>query len=193
MPHARFQSLSLSAFSVAGFSAADPIEPMDEQDEALRARAEARLGSTLQGKYRLDRVLGIGGMATVFAATHRNQAELAVKVLHPELSLRDDLRKRFLREGYVGNSVKHPGAVLVVDDDIAEDGSAFLVMELLRGRSLEDLWEREGRHLSSRVVTALALQLIEVLDHPSRSQARKPLSQRGRHAQGPRLRHRASP
>jgi len=136
---------------------------MDEQEEALRTRAEARLGSTLQGKYRLDRVLGIGGMATVFAATHRNQAELAVKVLHPELSLRDDLRKRFLREGYVGNSVKHPGAVLVVDDDIAEDGSAFLVMELLRGQTLEEVWERAGRRLSTRVVTALTVQLLEVL------------------------------
>jgi serine/threonine protein kinase len=136
---------------------------MDEQEEALRARAQARLGSTLQGKYRLDRVLGIGGMATVFAATHRNQAELAVKVLHPELSLRDDLRKRFLREGYVGNSVKHPGAVLVVDDDIAEDGSAFLVMELLRGQTLEEVWERAERRLSTRVVTALTVQLLEVL------------------------------
>jgi len=136
---------------------------MDEQDEALSARAQARLGSTLRGKYRLDRVLGIGGMATVFAATHRNQAELAVKLLHPELSLREDLRKRFLREGYVGNSVKHPGAVLVVDDDIAEDGSAFLVMELLRGRSLEDIWERAGRRLSTRVVTALMVQLLDVL------------------------------
>jgi serine/threonine-protein kinase len=136
---------------------------MDEQDEALSARARSRLGSTLRGKYRLDRVLGIGGMATVFAATHRNQAELAVKLLHPELSLRDDLKKRFLREGYVGNSVKHPGAVLVVDDDVAEDGSAFLVMELLRGKSLEELWEREGRALSSRVVTSIALQLLDVL------------------------------
>lgn len=136
---------------------------MDEQEEALRTRAEGRVGSTLKGKYRLDRVLGIGGMATVFAATHRNQAELAVKLLHPELSLRDDLRKRFLREGYVGNSVKHPGAVLVVDDDVAEDGSAFLVMELLRGRSLEDVWDRAGRRLPTRAVSALMLQLLEVL------------------------------
>jgi eukaryotic-like serine/threonine-protein kinase len=136
---------------------------MDEQDEALSARAQSRIGTTLRGKYRLDRVLGIGGMATVFAATHRNQAELAVKILHPELSLRVDLMKRFLREGYVGNSVKHPGAVLVVDDDVAEDGSAFLVMELLRGRSLEELSERGGKRLSSRAVTSLALQLLDVL------------------------------
>jgi eukaryotic-like serine/threonine-protein kinase len=127
---------------------------MDEQEEALRARAKARIGSTLRDKYRLDRVLGIGGMATVFAATHRNQAELAVKVLHPELCLRDDLKKRFLREGYVANSVKHPGAVLVVDDDVAEDGSAFLVMELLRGATVEEIWEGAGRQLSTRAVTA---------------------------------------
>jgi serine/threonine-protein kinase len=136
---------------------------MDEHDEALSVRARERLGTTLRGKYRLDRVLGIGGMATVFAATHRNQAELAVKLLHPELSLREDLKKRFLREGYVGNSVKHPGAVLVVDDDVSEDGSAFLVMELLRGKSLEDVWEKSGRALSSRVVTSMALQLLDVL------------------------------
>jgi eukaryotic-like serine/threonine-protein kinase len=136
---------------------------MDEQDEALRARAEARIGTTLGGKYRLDRVLGIGGMATVFAATHRNQAELAVKLLHPELSLRDDLKKRFLREGYVGNSVKHSGAVLVVDDDVADDGAAFLVMELLRGRTLEDVWERAGRKMSVVAVTAIVTQVLDVL------------------------------
>src|ERR1700722_8655888 len=106
--------------------------------------AEARVGTTLcRGKYRLDRVLGIGGMATVYAATHRNQAELAVKMLHPELSMRSDVRTRFLREGYVANSIKHAGAVLVVDDDVAEDGGAFLVMELLRGLTVEELWDKQ--------------------------------------------------
>jgi serine/threonine-protein kinase len=112
----------------------------------------------LRDKYRLDGVLGIGGMATVYAATHRNQAELAVKVLHPELSLREDIRRRFLREG-----VKHPGAVLIVDDDVAEDGSAFLVMERLRGASIEELWERSGRRLSEPVVVGIASQLLDVL------------------------------
>src|ERR1700679_2748776 len=136
---------------------------MDEQEEALSVRAQARLGTTLRGKYRLDRVLGIGGMATVFAATHRNQAELAVKVLHPELSLREDLKKRFLREGYVANSVKHSGAVMVLDDAIAEDGSAFLVMELLRGGTLETRCEQAAQTLSSRVVTAAVIELLPVL------------------------------
>ncbi|MGH7437822.1 MAG: serine/threonine-protein kinase, partial [Polyangiaceae bacterium] len=100
-------------------------------DDGLRARAETRVGTVLQRKYRLDRVLGVGGMAAVYAATHRNKKRFAIKVLHPELSVREDIRRRFLREGYVANSVGHAGAVAVLDDDVTEDGSAFLVMELL--------------------------------------------------------------
>src|ERR1700704_2328441 len=99
-------------------------------DESQRV-ASARLGRVLRGKYRLDRVLGVGGMATVYAATHRNKKRFAIKDLHPELSMSESIRSRFLREGYVANTVEHAGAVAVLDDDVAEDGSAFLVMELL--------------------------------------------------------------
>ena len=60
-------------------------------------------------------------------------------MLHTELSFREDVRSRFLREGYAANSVKHPGVVRVVDDDVAEDGAAFLVMELLDGAEVETL------------------------------------------------------
>src|SRR5580704_7744109 len=105
-------------------------------DAELLKMAEERLGRVLRGKYRLDRVLGIGGMATVYAATHRNKKRVAIKMLHPELSMRENIRTRFLREGYVANSVRHSGAVTVDDDDVAEDGSAFLVMELLDGVAL---------------------------------------------------------
>src|SRR5215831_9583150 len=114
----------------------------EEESERLLERAKARLGTVLRDKYRLDRVLGVGGMAAVYKATHRNSAEYAVKMLHPELSLDNEIRTRFLREGYAANSVKHPDAVRIHDDDVAEDGSAFLVMELLDGVSVEDLWER---------------------------------------------------
>jgi serine/threonine-protein kinase len=71
----------------------------------LEERARSRLGTILRGKYRIDRVLGAGGMAVVYKATHRNQAEFAIKMLHPELSLSEDVRTRFLREGYAANSV----------------------------------------------------------------------------------------
>ena len=130
--------------------------------DQLEERASVRLGSVLRGKYRLDRVLGVGGMASVYKATHRNQAEFAIKMLHPELSLNDDVRTRFLREGYAANSVRHPGAVRVVDDDVAEDGAAFLVMELLDGEVCENL-APDGTRLPVGVACAIALELLEVL------------------------------
>ena len=132
-----------------------------EKDSELRARA--RVGTLLKKKYRLERVIGVGGMAAVYQATHRNRAEFAVKMLHPELSLSDDVRARFLREGYAANSVKHPGSVFIVDDDVADDGTAFLVMELLRGTCVEALWEHCGRRLPAPIAIAIAWQLLDVL------------------------------
>jgi serine/threonine protein kinase len=134
---------------------------MPEAD--VEARARARVGQTLNGKYRLDRLLGIGGMATVYAATHRNKKRVAVKMLHPELSMHTGLRTRFMREGYVANTVEHPGAVAVLDDDVAEDGSAFLVMELLEGATLDELCERQSGRLPLRQVLAVAERLLDVL------------------------------
>jgi serine/threonine-protein kinase len=133
-------------------------------NEAALERARVRLDTSLKGKYRLDRVLGVGGMATVYAATHRNGKEFAIKVLHPELSVIGEIRSRFLREGYLANRVKHPGAVAVLDDDVTEDGSAFLVMELLHGENVESLWERHGHQLPLELVTGIGLQLLGVLD-----------------------------
>src|SRR5690606_21900540 len=60
------------------------------------------------------------------------------------LSLEEETRSRFLREGYVANTIGHPGAVNVVDDDTAEDGSAFIDMELLDGESVEQRAIRQG-------------------------------------------------
>src|ERR1700728_4658218 len=129
----------------------------------LYARAQGRLGTVLGGKYRLDSVLGVGGMAVVFAATHRNQKRVAIKVLHPELSVHEELRTRFLREGYAANTVDHPGAVAVLDDDTAEDGTAFLVMERLEGDEGDRLWEARGRRIDAESVLAMASQLLDVL------------------------------
>jgi serine/threonine-protein kinase len=108
----------------------------------------------VQGKYLIEAVLGSGGMATVYAARHRNKKRVALKMLHAELSGHADVRARFLREGYVANTVDHPGAVAVLDEDVAEDGSAFLVMEFLDGASLESLTEARGVLALDCVLTA---------------------------------------
>lgn len=105
---------------------------------------KARIGTTLCGKWTVDRFIGAGGMADVFAGTHRNGRRVAIKILKPELAVDPALVRRFVREGYVANRVGNPGAVAVLDDDVASDGAPFLVMELLEGETLAELLARRG-------------------------------------------------
>jgi serine/threonine-protein kinase len=126
-------------------------------------RAEARIGSVIKDKWRLDRLLGVGGMACVYSATHRNKKRAAVKMLHREYSTDSSIRERFLREGYLANSVGHRGVVTVDDDDIAEDGTAFIVMELLEGETLEQRWRRKEQRLPLEEVLAVADQVLDAL------------------------------
>jgi serine/threonine-protein kinase len=128
-----------------------------------RRAAQARVGSVLRGKYTIDAVLGVGGMAVVYAATHRNRKRFAVKMLRQDVSKQPSVRERFLREGYVANTVDHPGAVAVLDDDADDDGTAFLVMELLEGRSVDAICDDAGGRLSVDTVASIALQLLDVL------------------------------
>jgi len=136
---------------------------MSDREDIL-GRAQRRLGAILRGKYRLDRVLGVGGMAVVYGATHRNQKQFAVKMIHPELTVRSDIRARFLREGYLANTVNHPGVVAVLDDDVDDDGSAFVVMELLEGVNVETLGTRFGPRLPLSASLDIMDQLLDVLD-----------------------------
>jgi serine/threonine-protein kinase len=124
---------------------------------------EARIGQTLQGKWSIDRLLGVGGMGAVYEATHRNGRRVAIKVLHARYALDRDIRRRFLREGYVANKIEHPGAVAILDDDVLPDGSSFLVMELLDGESFSSRLSREGGQLDYAETLAVAGQIVEVL------------------------------
>jgi serine/threonine-protein kinase len=124
---------------------------------------EARIGQTLSGKWRIDSLLDVGGMGAVYVATHRNGRRCAIKMLHPRFARDPEVRKRFLREGYVANKIGHPGAVAILDDDTTEDGAPFLVMELLEGDSLAALLNRLGGKLPVPDVLAIAGQVLEVL------------------------------
>jgi hypothetical protein len=126
-------------------------------------RARQRVGTVLQDKWHLDSLLGLGGMAAVYAATHRNGKRVAVKMLHAEFNHDDDIQTRFLQEGYAANTIGHEGAVSVLDDDVAPDGSAYLVMELLEGETVEQRWESRGRRLPLSEVLAVGDQLLDVL------------------------------
>jgi serine/threonine protein kinase len=134
-------------------------------DDADR-QAHARVGSVLDDKWTLERLLGIGGMAAVYGARHRNGARAAVKVLHAEFSSHKDVRERFLREGYAANRVEHAGAVKVLDDDVVAAGpaagTAYIVMELLEGESLQERLER-GPPVGELEFLAIARSVLEVL------------------------------
>ncbi len=121
------------------------------------------MGTRLDGKWFLDALLGYGGSAAVYGATHRNGKRAAIKVLHPHCVADESLRSRFVREGYVANKIGHPGAVSVLDDDVSEDGVVYLVMELLEGASLERIGRGEAPPLAVHEVVRIADDLLDVL------------------------------
>ena len=129
-------------------------------------QARERVGTVLGEKWTLERMLGIGGMAAVYEGRHRNGARAAIKVLHPSLSRHAEIRERFLREGYAANKVEHPGAVKVLDDDTLvtghDAGTAYIVMELLSGESLQDRLER-GPPLDESEFLGIAAEVLDVL------------------------------
>jgi eukaryotic-like serine/threonine-protein kinase len=119
-------------------------------------------GRVLAKRWTLLQPLGVGGTGTVYEAIHRNGRRVAVKVLHPELAHHPTIRKRFSSEGYAANRVRHADAVAVLDDGEEPDGTAFLVMELLEGRSLAKVLSERGA-LPVGEVVAVALSTLDVL------------------------------
>jgi serine/threonine protein kinase len=132
--------------------------------------AEAReassrwIGTVLHDKWHIDAKIARGGVATVYRATHRQGQVAAIKIMHPEYARNEEVRKRFLREGYAANKVGHRGVVRVLDDDVTSDGSAYIVMELLhRGELLEDRRERLGGRLGISESVEVCHQVLDVL------------------------------
>lgn len=106
----------------------------------------------LLGRYRLDRILGEGGMGTVFVSLDEKLGrEVAIKVVRPELFDDPGVKARFDREARAVARVKHPGVVAIFDSGNLEDGSAFLVMERLTGKDLASVLLRHGRGTPSQI------------------------------------------
>jgi serine/threonine-protein kinase len=135
------------------------------RDAHLR-QAKARIGEKA-GKYTLERVIDVGGMAAVFAAKSW-RSQVAVKVMHKTYLRIEEARERFAREGYAANQVGHDGVVKVIDDGRLDDGTPFFVMELLEGRSLEQhLGDNNQLALDETLWIADALLDVLVSAHAS--------------------------
>src|SRR5258708_6464730 len=109
-------------------------------------RALVRVGTNVH-KYHILQLIGVGGMAAVYAAVHRNGHRVAMKFLLYRHSDDPGAHHLFRREAYVANKVEHPGAIPVLDNDVDSDGCPFLVMPLLEGQTLRKRWELANKRL----------------------------------------------
>ena len=101
--------------------------------------ASARLGTRIAGKFRLERVLGVGGMGVVYQAVNEaTSRRFAIKIVHPEVTRDPAGRERIAREATAPNEIGHPGLVDVWDAGTDHDGTLYLCMELLEGSSLRE-------------------------------------------------------
>ncbi|HKP71733.1 MAG TPA: serine/threonine-protein kinase [Pyrinomonadaceae bacterium] len=112
-------------------------------------RLERFIGEVLDGKYRLERLLGQGGMGAVYLATHLGtERPVALKLITPEFMRNDEFVERFKREARAAGRLRHPNVVDVTDFGFAQVGSqrvAYLVMEYLDGCTLGDVLAEESR------------------------------------------------
>ena len=122
------------------------------------------VGQVISSKYKLLRLLGDGGMGSVYEAEHlRLGTHVAIKVLHSDLARRSGLIDRFLQEARVSAQIRSPHVVQVTDVESTHDGIAYLVMELLQGEPLSNLEKRE-RTLSVAVASEYTLQILQALE-----------------------------
>ena len=139
------------------------------------------------GSYRLGELLGRGGMGEVYRATHRMLARpAAIKLIRPEVlasgdgSMAQTATARFRREAEAAARLRSPHTVELYDFGVTEDGTLYLVMELLEGTNLELLVRQQGPLPRRRVVHILG-QVCESLEEAHTLRAGPPRHQAGQH------------
>lgn len=118
-------------------------------------------GQTL-GNYRIESVLGVGGMGHVYRATAPNGDEVALKLVKADLAQDTVFRKRFEREARIAQSVEHAHVVPVLDTG-EQEGIPYLTQQFIRGGSLAELIERDGT-VSVEVATRVCREAASGLD-----------------------------
>ena len=123
-------------------SSPSPSSDPDDADDGERLG----LGSTLDSRYRIDALIGTGGMGRVYRAEHTGIGRaVAIKVLHNDLNHNREAAQRFQREAIASGRLDHPNIVGIYDFGVLPHGACYLVMELLEGETLGERLERDGR------------------------------------------------
>jgi serine/threonine-protein kinase len=117
---------------------------------------DPQIGRVLDGKYRLEAILGHGGMGSLYRATHIMLGKpVAVKLIKPDLVTSPDIVARFQREARAASNLNHPNIVTVHDLGQADDGTLYIAMELIDGPSLKDVIRSSGPMPTARIVAIL--------------------------------------
>jgi serine/threonine-protein kinase len=129
----------------------------------MSERASVEVGQVLKGKYRVERILATGGMGFVVAATHLElEQRFALKILLPEIHGIPAAADRFLREARAAARLRSVHVARVVDIGKLDDGTPFMVMELLEGKDLQDVVDHDGARPIAEAVDYV-LQACEAL------------------------------
>ncbi|MBA3452641.1 MAG: serine/threonine protein kinase, partial [Deltaproteobacteria bacterium] len=125
----------------------------DANDRTMVERIDPLLGSVLDRRYMIDFRLAAGGFGAIYRATHiKSGHEVALKVLHPQLTGDAGVVARFRREGATMTSLRSPHTITAYELGEADDGTLYIVMELLRGESLFERFRSQGRFEWKRMV-----------------------------------------
>ena len=113
---------------------------------------DARIGTLLDGKYKLDAPLGEGGMGTIYRATHLMlDKPVAVKLIKGDSGKSPEIVRRFQREARAASNLNHPNIAAAYDLGQTSDGTLYIAMELVRGPSLKDLIRASGPLAAQRI------------------------------------------
>ncbi|HVK68780.1 MAG TPA: protein kinase [Polyangium sp.] len=134
-----------------------------QADRAAQDRARGLIDRVISDRYRIRELIAMGGMGAVYRGEHLLlKKRIAIKILHPETENLPELVKRFEREAIAGAHIQHPNVATATDFGKLPDGSYFLVLEYVKGKTLNQLLQ-DGP-LPPRRAARLTRQLASALD-----------------------------
>jgi len=124
--------------------------------EVLEEDPTSFVGSVLDGQYKIESLLGKGGMGAVYLARHILLGDrVAIKILPPEVRNNSEWLRRFRREGQAARRFRHPNSVTVYDLRTASDGTIYMVMEYVEGETLDAALQKKGRFTAAEAFEIL--------------------------------------
>ncbi|MBI5482496.1 MAG: protein kinase [Deltaproteobacteria bacterium] len=144
--------------------------------EQRPASGPSLIGAVLKDSYRIERMIGEGGMGVVYEAAHtRLPRRFAVKLLRGTETVDDATRERFRREAFIASALGHRHICEVIDLDAMADGTLFMVMEYLEGESLAGRLDRErGLSPARALAVASTADAVRVASPPQPTTAPAP-------------------